>query len=110
MKLYLIIWLMLWGSEVFAQRKLVVASLESKAPQRIFLHCTVIPFMTQNIIFLHLYYLQRHLRGQRGPGRGTMPPPNKLRCCPLFQLTEHHLGTTFDLKCKHPHLLSQCGG
>ena len=34
MKLYLIIWLMLWGSEVFAQRKLVVASLESKAPQR----------------------------------------------------------------------------
>lgn len=34
MKLYLIIWLMLWCSEVFAQRKLVVASLESKAPQR----------------------------------------------------------------------------
>ena len=34
MKLYLIIWLLLWGSEVFAQRKLVVASLESKAPQR----------------------------------------------------------------------------
>ena len=33
MKLYLIIWLLLWGSEVFAQRKLVVASLESKAPQ-----------------------------------------------------------------------------
>ena len=34
MKLYLLIWLMLWCSEVFAQRKLVVASLESKAPQR----------------------------------------------------------------------------
>lgn len=34
MKLYLIIWLLLWSSEVFAQRKLVVASLESKAPQR----------------------------------------------------------------------------
>ena len=34
MKLSLIIWLMLWCSEVFAQRKLVVASLESKAPQR----------------------------------------------------------------------------
>ena len=34
MKQYLIIWLLLWGSEVFAQRKLVVASLESKAPQR----------------------------------------------------------------------------
>ena len=34
MKLYLIIWLLLWCSEVFAQRKLVVASLESKAPQR----------------------------------------------------------------------------
>ena len=32
--MYLIIWLMLWCSEVFAQRKLVVASLESKAPQR----------------------------------------------------------------------------
>ena len=34
MKLYLIIWLMLWGSEVFAQRKMVVANLESKVPQR----------------------------------------------------------------------------
>ena len=34
MKLYLIIWLLLWGSEVFAQRKLVVASLGTKVPQR----------------------------------------------------------------------------
>ncbi|WP_033147321.1 hypothetical protein [Prevotella sp. P6B1] len=34
MKLYLVVWLMLWCSEVFAQRRLVVASLESKVPQR----------------------------------------------------------------------------
>ena len=44
------------------------------------------------------------------PEGGQCHPPNKLRCCPVFQLTEHCLGTTFDLKCKHPHLLSQGWG
>jgi len=34
MKLYLILLMMLWYSGLFAQRKLVVASLETKVPQR----------------------------------------------------------------------------